>query len=63
MRRARPSVFTTAMVGGSIPARPTVTRTARSRLDELYDYVYDAVREVTPNQTPGKWTFGVQGDL
>jgi hypothetical protein len=32
-------------------------------LDELYDYVYDAVREVTPHQTPGKWTFGVQGDL
>ena len=32
-------------------------------LDELYDYVYDSVREVTPHQTPGKWTFGVQGDL
>ena len=32
-------------------------------LDELYDYVYDRVRAVTPNQTPGKWTFGVQGDL
>jgi hypothetical protein len=32
-------------------------------LDELYDYVYDKVRVVTPNQTPGKWTFGVQGDI
>ena len=32
-------------------------------LDELYDYVYDRVRPTTPNQTPGKWAFGVQGDL
>jgi hypothetical protein len=32
-------------------------------LDELYDYVYDKVRVVTPHQTPGKWTFGVQGDI
>ena len=32
-------------------------------LDELYDYVYDTVRETTPNQTPCKWTFGVQGEL
>jgi hypothetical protein len=32
-------------------------------LDELYDYVYDKVRAVTPNQTPGKWMFGVQGEL
>jgi len=32
-------------------------------LDELYDYIFDAVREATPNQTPGKWTFGLEGDL
>ena len=32
-------------------------------LDELYDYIYDKVRAATPNQTPGKWTFGVQGGL
>jgi len=32
-------------------------------LDELYDYVYDKVRAATPNQTPGQWTFGVQGEL
>jgi hypothetical protein len=32
-------------------------------LDELYDYVYDRVRDATPNQTPGKWTFALQGDL
>ena len=32
-------------------------------LDELYDYIYDKVRAATPNQTPGKWTFGVRGEL
>ena len=32
-------------------------------LDELYDYIYDRVRAATPNQTPGKWAFGVQGEL
>jgi hypothetical protein len=31
-------------------------------LDELYDYIHDKVQAATPNQTPGKWTFGVQGD-
>jgi ABC-type multidrug transport system ATPase subunit len=32
-------------------------------LDELYEYVYDEVRAATPNQTPGKWTFGMEGGL
>src|SRR5262249_35069924 len=32
-------------------------------LDELYDYVYDRVKEATPNQTPGKWTFALEGGL
>jgi hypothetical protein len=29
----------------------------------LYDYIFDKVRTATPNQTPSKWTFGVQGEL
>src|SRR5262249_27613019 len=32
-------------------------------LGELYGYVYDRVRERSPQQTPGKWEFGVHGDL
>ena len=36
---------------------------SRVSIDELYDYVYDQVRETTPNQTPSKWTFDVHGDL
>lgn len=32
-------------------------------LNELYDYVYDLVRATTPSQTPGKWAFGMEGEL
>jgi uncharacterized caspase-like protein len=58
-----PSVFTTAMVRGLGSGEADRDQDGYVDLDELYDYVYDAVREVTPHQTPGKWTFGVQGDL
>jgi hypothetical protein len=58
-----PSVFTTAMVRGLTTGEADGDQDGYIDLDELYDYVYDAVREVTPHQTPGKWTFGVQGDL
>jgi hypothetical protein len=58
-----PSVFTTAMVRGLTSGEADRDQDGYVDLDELYDYVYDAVREVTPHQTPGKWTFGVQGDL
>jgi len=58
-----PSVFTSAMVQGLTTGEADRDQDGYVDLDELYDYVYDAVREVTPHQTPGKWTFGVQGDL
>jgi hypothetical protein len=58
-----PSVFTTAMVRGLTTGEADRDQDGYVDLDELYDYVYDAVREVTPHQNPGKWTFGVQGDL
>jgi hypothetical protein len=58
-----PSVFTTAMVRGLSTGEADRDQDGYVDLDELYDYVYSAVREVTPHQTPGKWTFGVQGDL
>ena len=60
---AQPSVFTTAMVRGLTTGEADRNQDGWVGLDELYDYVYDAVREVAPQQTPGKWTFGVQGDL
>lgn len=58
-----PSVFTTAMVAGLTSGEADRDQDGYVDLDELYEYVYDAVREATPHQTPGKWTYGVQGDL
>jgi hypothetical protein len=59
----QPSVFTSALVEGLATGEADRDQDGMIALDELYDYVYDKVRTATPNQTPGKWTFGVQGDL
>jgi uncharacterized caspase-like protein len=63
VREQAPSVFTSALVGGLQTGEADRDQDGLVALDELYDYVYDKVRAVTPNQTPGKWTFGVQGEL
>jgi hypothetical protein len=57
------SVFTSALVEGLQTGDADRDQDGLVALDELYDYVYDRVRAVTPHQTPGKWTFGVQGEL
>jgi hypothetical protein len=62
-RELQPSVFTRALVTGLETGEADRDQDGMVALDELYDYIYDRVREATPNQTPGKWTFGVQGDL
>jgi Caspase domain len=59
----KPSVFTSALVHGLETGDADRDQDGMVGLDELYDHVYDRVREMTPNQTPGKWTFGVQGEL
>ncbi|SMD25917.1 caspase, EACC1-associated type [Kibdelosporangium aridum] len=59
----QPSVFTSALVTGLQTGDADRDQDGMVALDELYDYVYEKVRAATPNQTPGKWTFGVQGDL
>ncbi len=58
-----PSVFTSALVEGLETGEADRDQDGLVALDELYDYVFDKVQAATPNQTPGKWTFGVQGDL
>jgi hypothetical protein len=58
-----PSVFTSAMVRGLSTGEADRGQDGYVDLDELYDYVYAAVREVTPHQTPGKWVFGIEGEL
>src|SRR6266508_2532976 len=62
-RQQAPSVFTSALVEGLETGEADRDQDGLVALDELYDYGYDRVRAVTPNQTPGKWTFGVQGEL
>jgi hypothetical protein len=62
-RDLAPSVFTSALVEGLETGDADRDQDGLVALDELYDYIYDKVRTVTPNQTPGKWTFGVQGEL
>ena len=62
-RALAPSVFTSALVEGLETGDADRDQDGLVTLDELYDYVYDRVRTVTPNQTLGKWTFGVQGEL
>jgi hypothetical protein len=62
-REAPASVFTGALVTGLSTGEADRDQDGLIALDELYDYVYDTVRATTPNQTPSKWTFGVQGDL
>jgi hypothetical protein len=58
-----PSVFTSALVEGLRTGDADRDQDGRVALDELYEYVFEKVRAETPNQTPGKWVFGVQGDL
>jgi hypothetical protein len=62
-REVAPSVFTSALVEGLETGEADQDQDGLVGLDELYDYVYDKVRAATPNQTPGKWVFGVEGDL
>ena len=60
---ARPSVFTSAIVEALETGRADRDQDRRISVDELYDYVYERVRDETPSQTPSKWTFDVHGDL
>jgi caspase domain-containing protein len=58
-----PSVFTGALVEGIRTGDADRDQDGHVALSELYDYVYDRVREQTPYQTPSKWEFGLRGDL
>jgi hypothetical protein len=58
-----PSVFTGALVEGIKTGAADRNQDGQVDLDELYEYVYDTVQATTPNQTPSRWEFGVQGDM
>jgi hypothetical protein len=57
------SVFTGALVEGLETGMADLDLDGRVSVDELYDYVFDKVRNDTPKQTPGKWITDVQGKL
>jgi pSer/pThr/pTyr-binding forkhead associated (FHA) protein len=58
-----PSVLTSALVEGLQTGEADRDQDGLIALDELYDYIYDKTRAAAPNQTPGMWVFGVQGEL
>jgi hypothetical protein len=57
------SSFTSALVEGLKSGAADLNQDGLVTLDELYEYIWDEVRMVTPSQTPQKWTFGMEGDL
>ncbi|MDN3295075.1 caspase family protein [Streptomyces ficellus] len=57
-----PSVFTNALVSGLSTGEADLDEDGRVSLDELYEYVYDRVRQENPNQTPSR-SVDLQGDL
>ena len=52
--RAKPSVFTSAVVEGLRTGEADRDEDGLVSLDELYDYVFDRVRAENPKQTPGR---------
>jgi hypothetical protein len=60
--RERPSVFTTALVQGLATGEADRDEDGWVSLNELYDYVFDRVREQNPHQTPSR-DIQMQGEL
>jgi Caspase domain/RDD family len=61
-RRRRPSVFTSALVEGLATGDADRDEDGWVSLNELYDYVFDKVREQNPHQTPSRQV-ELEGDL
>jgi hypothetical protein len=53
-QQGRPSVFTSALVEGLASGDADQDEDGWVSLDELYDYVFDKVREQNPHQTPSR---------
>ncbi|MEV2212005.1 caspase family protein [Streptomyces sp. NPDC050997] len=58
----RPSVFTHAVVQGLESGEADLDGDGTVEINELYEYVFDHVRDQNPNQTPSR-TMEMQGDL
>ncbi len=57
------SVFTHYLIEGLRSGAPDTDADGKITLDELYNYVYEQVVDQTPRQTPGKWSYGQQGEI
>jgi hypothetical protein len=58
-----PSVFTSALVRGLQTGEADRDQDGLVTLGELYKYLFDSVRAVTPHQTPGWTGLGVQDEF
>ncbi len=61
--KTEPSFFTNALVKGLETGEADRDNDSTVSIDDLYDYVFDAVRGQTNLQTPEMSTFGVRGEL
>lgn len=57
------SVFTHALVEGLSTGEADLDGDGEISLDELYSYVHRVVKDQTPNQSPRRWDFDVEGGL
>jgi hypothetical protein len=57
------SVFSHYLIQGLKNGEADLDADGRITLDELFDYVYGKVVNVTPKQTPGKWAYKQQGEI
>ncbi|HEU4398348.1 MAG TPA: caspase family protein, partial [Actinomycetota bacterium] len=62
MEAGQPSVFTSAVVEGLRTGQADLDGDGWVSVDDLYEYVYEQVRETTPHQTPSMFA-NLQGEL
>jgi len=56
------SLFTHYLVKG-LEGEADTNGDGRITIDELYDYAYEQIVNITPKQTPGKWSYKQQGEI
>jgi hypothetical protein len=57
------SVFTRVIVDGLKTGEADVDSDGDVTVTDLYQYVFDKVRQLESRQTPGMWTYGSEGEL
>lgn len=60
---AQTSIFTAALIEGIRTGDADLDEDGYITPEELYDYTYRRVRQLSPRQTPGKWVYEQTGEL